>query len=90
MTLIKNLSGEKTANSIIKKVNSRLRFMYRKANCLSAETRKTLSMALIQCHFDYSCSSWYAGITRALKNQTASGTKQKQLDSSKTWAQELV
>ena len=53
-----NLSGEKkTANSITKKVNSRLKFMYRKANCLSTETRKTLSMALIQCHFDYSCSS---------------------------------
>ena len=42
--------------------------MYRKANCLSSETRKTLSMALIQCHFDYSCSSWYAGVSQKLKN----------------------
>ena len=64
-----NLSGEITVNNIIKKVNSRLRFMYRKAKCLSSETRKTLSMALIQCHFDYSCSSWYAGISKCLKNK---------------------
>ena len=67
--LDQNLSGETTANSIIKKINSRLRFMYRKANCLSVATRKTLSMALIQCHFDYSCSSWYAGTSQALKNK---------------------
>ena len=63
-----HLSGESTVNSIIKKVNSRLKFMYRKANCLSRETRKTLSMALIQCHFDYSCSSWYAGVSQKNKN----------------------
>ena len=40
-------------NTIIKKVNSCLRFMYVKANYLSSESR---SMALIPCHFDYSCS----------------------------------
>lgn len=64
-----NLSGEITVNSIIKKVNSRLKFMYRKARCLSTETRKTLTTALIQCHFDYSCSSWYAGVSQTLKNK---------------------
>ena len=64
-----NLSGEITANSIIQKVNSRLKFMYRKANCLSMETRKTLTSALIQCHFDYSCSSWFAGVSQLLKNK---------------------
>lgn len=63
------LSGEITVNSIIKKVNARLKFMYRKANCLSLETRKILTTALIQCHFDYSCSSWYAGISQTLKNK---------------------
>ena len=26
-------------------------------------------MILIQCHFDYSCSSWYTGISQALKNK---------------------
>jgi hypothetical protein len=65
-----NLSGERTANSIIAKVNSCFRFMYVKANCMSAETRRTLSLALIQCHFDYSCYSWYGGISQTLKNKS--------------------
>ena len=35
-----NLSGERPSNSIIKKVNSRLRCMYRKTNHLFSETRR--------------------------------------------------
>ena len=31
-------------------------------------TIRTLSMALIHCLFDYSSSSWYAGISQVLKN----------------------
>ena len=30
---------------------------------------KTLCSALIQCHFDYSCSSWYPGINKGLKDK---------------------
>jgi hypothetical protein len=29
----------------------------------------SLSIALVQRHFDYSCFSWYAGISQALKNK---------------------
>ena len=32
-------------------------------------TIRTLSMALIHCLFDYSSSSWYAGISQVLKNK---------------------
>ena len=52
LNINQSLSGE--VNNIIKKVNSRLKFLYRQANCLSETSRKTLSMALIQCHVDYS------------------------------------
>ena len=38
-------------------------------NCLSETSRKTLSMALVQCHFDYSCSSWYEGVCKSLRNK---------------------
>ena len=31
--------------------------------------RKTFCSALIQCHFDYSCSSWYPGINKTLKDK---------------------
>ena len=56
-------------NSIISKVNARLKFLYRQSNCLSAKTRKNLCSALILCHFDYLCSSWYAGLNKALKRK---------------------
>ena len=64
-----NVFGERTANTVIQKVNSRLRFIHRKANCLSSETRRPLSMELLQCHLDYPCSSWYAGMSQALKHK---------------------
>jgi hypothetical protein len=54
-----NVSAERTSNSITKQVNSHLRFIYRKSNCLSYETRRTLIRELIHCHFYYSCSTWF-------------------------------
>jgi hypothetical protein len=48
----KFLSGEIIINNIIKKVNSRLKFLYRQGRSLSENARKTLTTALIQCHFD--------------------------------------
>jgi hypothetical protein len=48
----KFLSGEIIINNIIKKVNSRLKFLHRQGRSLSENARKTLSTALIQCHFD--------------------------------------
>ena len=32
-------------------------------------SRKNLCSALILCHFDYSCSSWYAGLTKCIKKK---------------------
>ena len=43
--------------TIITKPNSRLKFMYRKEQCLSLDTRETLKIAPIHCHFDYHCFS---------------------------------
>ena len=31
--------------------------------------RKTLSSALISCHFDCSCSAWYSGLNKLLKSK---------------------
>ena len=63
------LSGEIVVNSIISKVNARLKFLYRQSNCLSEKARKNLCSALILCHFDYSFSSWYAGLNKGLKRK---------------------
>ena len=55
--------------SIIEKVNARLKFLYRHKKHLDFKCRQLLSSALIQCYFDYACSSWYAGLTKTLKNK---------------------
>ena len=36
---------------------------------LSSEARRTLRIALMQCNFDYSCSSWYASVSQAVKSE---------------------
>ena len=56
-------------NNIIWKVISRLKFLYRHRDCLGMSTRKSLSSALILCHFDYSCSAWYSGLNKLLKSK---------------------
>ena len=57
------MNCRKIINSIIGKENSR--------NCknLNSSTRLTLSTALIQSYFDYSCSSWYGGLNKTLKQK---------------------
>ena len=55
--------------SIIEKVNARLKFLYRHKKHLDFKCRQLLSSALIQCYFDYACSSWYAGLTKTFKNK---------------------
>ena len=33
------------------------------------KTKKLLTTALIQCHFDYACSSWFSGLTKKYKSR---------------------
>ena len=63
------LSGESMVNSILQKANARLKFLYRKQIFFNFHTKKHLVMPLIQCHFDYTCSFWYMGISKLLKNR---------------------
>jgi hypothetical protein len=65
----KFLICENSVLSIIQKVNARLIFLYRNASCLTTQTRKILCSALIQCYFDYACSSWYCGINKQLRHK---------------------
>ena len=68
-TLDQSLSCDSMARSVIKKANSRLKFLYRKRQFLTHHTKKLLVMSLIQCHFDYACSFWYSALTQSLKNR---------------------
>ena len=43
--------------------------MRRQAECLNLTSKRLLSSALIQCHMDYACSSWYHGLQKSLKHK---------------------
>ena len=44
-------------------------FLYRKRKYLTFIAKTLLVMSLIQCHFDYVCSFWFAGFSQSLKNR---------------------
>ena len=53
--LDETMPGETMALRVIEKINSRLKFLYRKNR-------------LIQPHFDYACTVWYPNLTKRLKD----------------------
>jgi len=69
--LDETLSGESMALKVISKVNSRLRFLYRKNKFLTPSLRRLLCNALIQPHFDYSCTSWYPNLIQKFEEKIA-------------------
>ena len=54
------------AIKVLNKVNSRLKFLYRKQTILNGHLRRLLCNALIQPHFDYASQSWYSNLTKTL------------------------
>ena len=57
------------ALKVINKINSRLRFLYRKNRFLSPPLRRLLCNSLIQHHFDYACSAWHPNFNKRLKSK---------------------
>ena len=68
-TIDRFLSCEVFVDNIVKKVNSRVKFLYRNCKDFGVHTKQTLASALVQCHLDYSCSSWYSGLTKKLQSK---------------------
>ena len=64
-----SLSGESMALKVINKINSRLRFLYRKHRSLSPPLRRLFCNSLIQPHLDYACSAWYPNLNKRLKSK---------------------
>lgn len=64
-----SLTSDSIAENVLKKAGARLKFLYRQARFLNEKTRKTLCMALIMCHFDYSSSSWFSSTSSHYKNK---------------------
>ena len=64
------MSGEAMALNVIRKINNKLKFLYRKNNFLTLTLRRLFCNALIQPHFDYACSAWYPNLTKKLKQNS--------------------
>ena len=55
------------ASKVLKKINAKLKFLYRQSRYLTPAYRRLLCNALIQPHFDYGCSSWFPLLKKNLK-----------------------
>ena len=62
-------SGESKANKVISKVNVRLTFLHQKNKYLTSNLHRLLCNALMQPHFDYTCSAWYPNLSKKLTNR---------------------
>ena len=62
-----NMSGENMAEAVVKKVSSKLKYLYRQCKGFNKETKKQLANALIMAHFDYASSSWYSPLSKTTK-----------------------
>ena len=56
-------------SKIIKKINLKLKLLYRKNRFLTPKLQQLLCNAIIQQHFDYACSAWYPNLTQKLKKK---------------------
>ena len=69
VTLDQSLSGDIMVDSIIKKATGKLKFLYRYSQYFNQKLRKNLCSALIQCHLDYCCTSWFADLNKSYQRK---------------------
>ena len=67
--LDENMSGEAMAKMILKKVSSKMKFLYRQSRFLSYPLKRMLCNTLIQPHYDFACCSWYPNLSVSLKTK---------------------
>ena len=63
------MSGQAVAYKTIKKIYSRLNYLFRKKHFLTTSLGRILRNALIQPHFDYACTAWYPNLCKKLKDK---------------------
>ena len=56
-------------NSVIKKINAKLKFLYRKSAFLGTNERKLLCLALVNPHIEYACNAWYRNVNAKVKHK---------------------
>ena len=68
-TLDEKDSGEDMAIEVIKKINKKLKFLWRKHKFLNFDLRRLLCNAIIQPNFDYALAAWYTNISKKLSDK---------------------
>ena len=69
LTFDSDMSFSSMGNSVIKKVNAKLKFLYRKRDFFGANERKLLCSALVNPHFEYACNAWYRSVNAKVKHK---------------------
>ena len=64
-----NMNGSAHAGNLMKVCAGRLAFLYRHSSLLDKKCRQMLCSTLIQPYMDYCCSSWYSGLSVALRER---------------------
>ena len=54
---------------VLKKLNSKLKFLYRKPKFVTPSLRRLLCNAIIQPHFDFACSAWFPNLNQSIKKK---------------------
>ena len=67
--LDETMSAESMALKTTKKIDQKLKFLYRKNRFLTPELRQLSCNAIIQPHFDHACSTWYPNLKQKLKRR---------------------
>ena len=62
-----NLSGESMAMKSLRKINTKLQFLYRQNEFLNPKLCRLLCNSLIQPYFDYTCISSYPLISKTMR-----------------------
>lgn len=68
-TLEQDLNGQIMGNSVVSKVNSGVKFLYRQASFLDIREKKLLCSAMLQSRFDFSCNIWFRALSMSVKNR---------------------
>ena len=69
LTFDNDMSFSSMGNSVIKKVNAKLKFLYRKSAYFGKNERKLLCSALVNPQFEYSCKAWYRSVNANVKHK---------------------
>ena len=69
LTFDNDMSFSSMGNSVIKKGNSKLKFIYRKSALFGTNDTKLLCSALVNPHFEYTCNAWYRIVNAKVKHE---------------------